>query len=177
MTAWNDWYHVTGNTYGTWLPGDPRGWREKDHKKHVDGDYKSPPPAGTGERLLGCSRGAMKHDAVQLDLAQCVIAGQAMAAYLLGKSFDVIVLSLDAIHFHLLGRFPDGQVRRPAGHAKVNAYYRLRDSGRRGKLWAKSCGVTPIADRAHQVRAFNYIRQHEQVGAWVWTFEQGVYWE
>ena len=22
---WNDWYHITCNTYGTWLRGDPRG--------------------------------------------------------------------------------------------------------------------------------------------------------
>ncbi|MGH7177977.1 MAG: hypothetical protein ACREJC_11395, partial [Tepidisphaeraceae bacterium] len=22
---WNDWYHVMAHTYGTWLPGDPRG--------------------------------------------------------------------------------------------------------------------------------------------------------
>ena len=51
MAAWNNWYHVNGNTYGTWLPGDPRGWRERGHKKHVDGDYKSPPPAGSGDAM------------------------------------------------------------------------------------------------------------------------------
>ena len=33
MPAWNGWYHVTGNTYGTWLPGDPRGWRECHRKR------------------------------------------------------------------------------------------------------------------------------------------------
>ena len=134
MIAWNDWYHVTGHTYGTWLPGDPRGWREKRRKRHVDGDYRTPPPAGTGEGLLGHSRRAMKHDAIQLDPAQRTVAGQAMIAFLLGKGFEIIAFSLDGIHFHLLGRFPDRQVRRPVGHAKVNAYYRLRDAGCQGKV-------------------------------------------
>ena len=177
MTAWNDWYHVTGHTYGTWLPGDPRGWREKRHKRHVDGDYRTPPAAGTGEGLLDHSRRAMKHDAVQLDPVQRVIAAQAMVAFLLGKGFEIIAFSLDAIHFHLLGRFDQGKVRLPVGHAKVNAYYRLRDAGYQDKVWGRSCGVRPIDDRDHQVRVFNYIREHEQVGAWVWTHEEGVYWE
>ena len=143
----------------------------------MDGDYKTPPPPGTGEGLLARSRRAMKHDAVQLDPAQRVISGQAMIAFLLGKGLDVIAFSLDAIHLHLLGRFADGQVTRPIGHAKVNAYYRLRDAGRRGKVWGRSCGVRPIVDRDHQVRVFNYIREHERVGAWVWTHEEGIYWE
>ena len=52
MTAWNNWYHVNGNTYGTWLPGDPRGWRERGHKKHVAGDYKNPPPPDRANRCI-----------------------------------------------------------------------------------------------------------------------------
>jgi len=39
MEPWNHWYHVNGNTYGTWLPGDPRGWRSYKHKRHVEGEY------------------------------------------------------------------------------------------------------------------------------------------
>ncbi len=42
MPAWRNWYHVSCNTYGTWLPGDPRGWRERKHKKHVDGEQVRP---------------------------------------------------------------------------------------------------------------------------------------
>jgi hypothetical protein len=42
--AWNDWYHVVVHVYGSWLRGDPRGWRARHHREHVDGDYKNPPP-------------------------------------------------------------------------------------------------------------------------------------
>ena len=66
MAAWNNWYHVNGNTYGTWLPGDPRGWRERGHKKHVAGDYKSPPPAGSGDGMQRYAKGLMKQPPVHL---------------------------------------------------------------------------------------------------------------
>ena len=36
---WNDWYHVMCHTYGTWLPGDPKGFRTRHHREQVEGDY------------------------------------------------------------------------------------------------------------------------------------------
>ena len=58
-TAWNRWYHVTCNTYGTWLRGDPRGWRERHHRRHVEGDYKHRPAPGTGQDELALSKALM----------------------------------------------------------------------------------------------------------------------
>jgi hypothetical protein len=49
--GWNSWHHCTGSTYGAWLRGDPPGWRSKQHREHVDGDYKRPPPAGRYKEL------------------------------------------------------------------------------------------------------------------------------
>src|SRR3954468_9029001 len=62
-TPWNNWYHCMGNTYGTWLPGDPRGFRTRLHREHVEGDYRNPPKedyrqrAGASRRTLGDVRG------------------------------------------------------------------------------------------------------------------------
>ena len=42
MLPWNDWYHCTTHTYGSWLRGDRRGWRARHHREHVQGDYKNP---------------------------------------------------------------------------------------------------------------------------------------
>jgi hypothetical protein len=33
------WYHVIISTYGGWLHGDPRGFRTRHHRAHVEGDY------------------------------------------------------------------------------------------------------------------------------------------
>ena len=45
-TAWHGWFHIIGNTYGTWVRGDPKGFRTLHHREHIEGDYKHPPPPG-----------------------------------------------------------------------------------------------------------------------------------
>ena len=176
MIAWNGWYHVNGGTYGTWLPGDPRGWREKHHKRHVEGDYRNPPPAGSGAALHDFARGMLKCPPVHLDAERREIAGRALVEMLVMQEIEVLALCVDAVHFHLLARFPDGKVRPCVGRAKKHAYHCLRDRRHVGKLWGRLCHVKPVSDRSHQVKVFNYIRNHENKRAWVRTFRQGVYW-
>ena len=176
MGAWRGWYHVSGNTYGTWLPGDPRGWREKRHRRHVAGDYRNPPPPGSGDRALDHSRRLLKHPPVRFDPAQREAAGRALVEMLLLQEIEVLALSMDAVHYHILARFRDKQVRTHVGRAKKHAYFRLRERWPVRKVWERLCHVTPIADRSHQVNVFRYIRSHADKGAWVWTFREGVYW-
>jgi len=176
MTAWNNWYHVNGNTYGTWLPGDPRGWRERAHKKHVAGDYKNPPPAGSGDPLHQHAKGLLRQPPVHLTTEQRAIAGKALVTMLMKQQIELLALSLDAIHFHLLGRFPNPKVRPVVGRAKKHAYFELRDHGFVGHLWGAGANVVPINDRKHQLNVFGYIGDHKLKGAWVWTFREGVYW-
>ena len=78
MGAWNGWYHITVGTYGTWLPGDERGWRSRHHRQHVDGDYKKPPAEGKYDSLKGSSQSRLTNAAVLLTPDQRRIAGQAM---------------------------------------------------------------------------------------------------
>ena len=63
---WNDWYHVTVSTYGAWLPGDPRGWRSRHHREHVDGDYQYPPPPGKYDTLHRAATKSMKRQPIVL---------------------------------------------------------------------------------------------------------------
>jgi hypothetical protein len=177
MTAWNHWYHVTSNTYGTWLPGDPRGWRERGHKKHVEGDYKNPPPHGSGEEVYRRAGSLLAQPPVHLDVAQREMAGRALVEMLLQQGIEILAVSLGAIHFHALGRFTDRQVRPRVGRAKKHACFKLREQGFRGRLWETGSGVLPIADRQHQLNVFGYIVRHAEEGAWVWTFREGLYWE
>ena len=118
MSAFNDWHHVNGNTYGTWLPGDPRGWRERGHRKHCKGDYRSPPPKGSGDKLHQHARSLLTKPPVRLNAPQQVLAGRALVEMLVRQDIELLTLCLDDIHFHLLGRFPDAQVRPVVGRAK-----------------------------------------------------------
>jgi len=176
MAAWNGWYHVNGNAYGTWLPGDARGWRTKGHKTHVDGDYKRPPPPGSGDSLHAYAQKQLKQAPVHLAATQRELAGKALVEMLLHQQIEVIILSLDAIHFHLLGRFRDAKVRPRVARAKKHATFLLRDQGHVGRVWSEKGKVTEIADRQHQVNVFQYIHRHREKGAWLWTFREGLYW-
>jgi len=40
--AGNTWNPINGNTYGTWLRGDARGWRARQNREHYEGDDKKP---------------------------------------------------------------------------------------------------------------------------------------
>lgn len=173
MKAWNDWYHVNGNTYGTWLRGDPRGWRARKHREHVEGDYRDPPPPGTYDALHARSQSLMKRSAVRLDPRQRRVALTALVEKLVEVGAQPIALSVDSVHYHILARFPDARIRHHVGLAKKHASHVLREHGLPGAVWAKRCRVLPISDRAHQVSAFRYIVRHAGQGASVWTYRDG----
>ena len=176
MGAWNGWYHVTGSTCGTWLPGDPRGWRTRKHRRHVEGDYKSPPPPGQDAALLHAAQERLTQPPVHLDVDQRRIGGQAAVEKLVHQGIEVLAFSLDAVHLHILGRFQDDTIRHVVGRAKKHAYHELRRAGHGGKVWARRCRAEPILDRRHQVNTYRYILGHASKGAWVWSFKQGLYW-
>src|SRR5204862_5246205 len=97
VEPWNDWYHVTNHVYGSWLRGDPRGWRSRHHREHVDGDYKNPPPKGKYDALLEYSKSLMKRDPVKInrDLRQFVL--DAIVEKLLANNITTVIACLDSI--------------------------------------------------------------------------------
>lgn len=113
---WNDWYHINGNTYGTWLRGDPRGWRARHHREHVEGDYKNPPPPGTYDRLHASSKRLMakaNRVPVRLSTQARRVACQTMVESLLAHGVELVAISVDDHHYHLLARFTKA---RPLAH-------------------------------------------------------------
>jgi len=89
---------------------------------------------------------------------------------------EVLALSMDAIHYHILARFNNKQVRTQVERAKLHAYHLLCAQWQMKKIWSRLSHVKPITDRAHQLRVFQYISNHKSQGAWVWTFRDGLYW-
>jgi len=176
MKPWKGWYHINGNTYGTWLRGDPRGWRARHHREHCDGDYKNPPPPGKYDALYQQSKRLMKHNPVLLDRAAQELAGRALVEMLDMQNIPVIALSLDKRHYHILAKFPDNKVRPVIGRAKKHAYHVLRNQGHQGPVWGKRARVLPVRNRQHQVNVYHYIIDHQKRGSWVWTFKEGLHW-
>lgn len=136
---WNDWYHCNGNTYGTWLPGDERGWRSRHHRTHCEGDYRNPPPAERDAGLRAFVARAMKREPVSLDWRSRIIACNEIASTLQWHRIEVIAIAITAVHFHVLARCPDRQPRKWLGIAKKNTARLLSDQGlvEAGGVWAK----------------------------------------
>lgn len=164
---WNDWYHVTASTYGTWLRGDPRGWRSRHHREHVDGDYKDPPPKGKYDKLHEYSKRLMKRDPVRIRKELRHIVVDEMVSRLRQEGIEVILACFDDHHWHGLARFPDHNVRHYVGLAKKHTSHLLRqlDLMPPGGIWAKRCKPIPISSRFHQLKVVSYILKHEKRGA------------
>lgn len=175
MRAWHDWYHVNGSTYGTWLPGDPRGYRTRHHREHIEGDYRNPPPPGRYDAVLARSQELMRRDAVWLSPEAQRVACDEIASDLVSRLIVVLAVAVDSHHYHVLARFPDHRPRHWIGLAKKRSAAELSRRGLAapGGVWSVRCKVSPIADRSHQINAFRYILDHASRGAATWTFRRG----
>jgi hypothetical protein len=163
------WYHVVASTYGAWLYGDPRGFRTRHHREHVEGDYKNPPPPGRYADLERQSRESLKCPPVILPRHLREVVGRAIIERLTGLGALVVCISVSGQHIHLLAKMRIRGARWMMGKAKRHVWFVLRDKGWVGKVWGKGCKPTPVRDRAHQLNVYRYIMRHASQGAWVWS--------
>ncbi|REJ97547.1 MAG: hypothetical protein DWQ34_01810 [Planctomycetota bacterium] len=162
------WFHVTLGTYGSWLPGDPRGFRTRKHRLHVDGDYKNPPPPGKFDEMHARSRQLMNYPATKLAMPERRTVGDALRERFDQLTCAVRCLAVSAQHAHVLTKLPPPETETYVGHAKRHAWYALRDASRSVKLWAKRARIDPVKNDAHLIAAHRYILRHADQGAYVW---------
>jgi hypothetical protein len=164
------WFHVTTHTYGAWLHGDPRGFRTRHHREHVEGDYKKPPPKGTYDADFTRSKLSLKQPPVILTPEWRRVIGEAIRDRLIELGAELLCVSVSGQHVHYQARMPYLYPRKWTGFAKKHAWHVAVEQGWSGQLWAKRSKANPIKDRAHQVNTFYYILDHASEGAWVWNF-------
>jgi hypothetical protein len=172
---WNDWFHCMGHTYGTWLPGDPRSFRTRHHREHIEGDYKHPPPKGKYDARHEYAKRLMKRDPIFLTVEQRILIVRLLVESLQRRNFEVPVASVTDVHFHILARFPDHDPRRWVGIAKKESshYAKEADLAPDGGLWAVRTKSLPVNDRGHQINTAKYIYDHRLEGGAVW-FRNGI---
>ena len=164
------WYHVILTTYGAWLYGDPRGFRTRHHREHIEGDYKNPPPPGTFAHGEQRSRDSLKQPPVVIPPNLRQVVGLAIKERLTGLGALLIAIAVARQHAHILVKMPMRQRRAWPGVAKRHAWFVLRGHGWKSKLWGKRGKAVPIRDRAHQLNVYHYIERHARQGAWVWLW-------
>lgn len=191
MGAWNGWYHLMSNTFGTWLPGDPRGFRTRKHREHVEGDYKNPPPAGKYDARYSRSIKRLKRPQVRLNVQSRIVAVEAIRHAMVDvHELDVLSIAVSSQHAHVLVRLPVSSKPVPLRHglretdparffmgiAKERSAKKLAAVGlvAPGGVWAKRGKIVPITERKHQVNVYRYILKHVKEGAVVWSFKNGM---
>ncbi|MEM9881903.1 MAG: hypothetical protein AAF800_03160 [Planctomycetota bacterium] len=183
------WCHCVAGTYGSWLPGDPRGFRTRGHREHVEGDYKSPPEEDYSVRHA-VAREKMSGNAVVLSTAARQVVRLEVVDSLLRRDVELLAVAVAATHLHVLGRFPCGKkptfgerglpatsavkdpVRHFMGQAKQWSAKRLKHEGliSAPHVWAKRGKIVRVRDRPHQLNVLRYILRHADEGAAVWSW-------
>jgi hypothetical protein len=162
------WFHVILTTYGAWLPGDPRGFRTRHHREHVDGDYKNPPPAGRYEGLAKHSREALVRPPATFARDLRPEIAQSLRERLENLGATLACIAVAGKHVHLLVKLPKAETRKWIGMAKQHAWQERRSRGDNRKIWAQKAKFVPVRDRAHQLNVYRYIIAHERQGAYGW---------
>ena len=166
---------VTINTYGTWLPGDPRGFQTRHGREHV------PPPtrfAKPGEPTYNASEyeGLYQHarrisgDAMLFDspMQQRVLA--CLVEHVAQLDIVPRVLSLGSWHAHLVAQFGRLKIRKTMGWLKGRATNMLRREGWTRSVWAGGCDRRSKASPEALRNAIQYVRDHAKKGALVYEW-------
>ncbi|HET6426265.1 MAG TPA: hypothetical protein VFG20_21415 [Planctomycetaceae bacterium] len=169
MPAPRVWFHLIISAYGSWLPGDPRGFRTRHHRDHVDGDYKSPPPVGIYDELHDANQQSLTQPATVIPTTLRPIVGSALRDRFNEAGGRVLAISCGGQHAHIQVQLDAGDARVPLRNAKRTATYAARNAGFEPKLWAIRGKIIRIRDRAHQQNVYRYILDHAHEGAWVWS--------
>ncbi len=161
-------YHIIFCTYGSWLPGDPRGFRTRHHRMHVEGDYKNPPSPGIYEGLHAYVEGHMKKSSVTIPSSLRPIIARACIEQFAKEGIEVVVMSVGGQHVHITALCLQSGLKQAVGRAKKVSSHRICTQIP-GKVWAAGCKLVLVRDDEHWANVLKYIRNHKD--AWVWSAE------
>ena len=167
------WRHVIINTHCSWLHGDQRGFRSRDHRIHSSGDYKNRPPKGEHANLHRHQRERSANPiTIPPDLRETIC--HAFAESLLQSGHRCVLASVSATHLHAIVELPDNiiAIRAIVGAAKRIASRAVKNH-LPGQLWSRGGEYRRIKDNPHFANAYDYVRDGQEDGAHLWTCEEG----
>jgi len=126
-------WHLIWNTYGTWLPGDARGWRRR-------GDPVRHDPDPTLEAAV---RAALRFPPLYFDDPQRVVAADAVAASCARRGWDLHAIAVQRAHVHVAVTAPHAakQVQRALKADATRALVKREPALGARVVWGRSCRV------------------------------------
>jgi REP element-mobilizing transposase RayT len=167
------WYHVIWNTLSSWLPGDPRGFRNREHRIHSSGDYKSPPPPGEHEGLLSYNE-ARARDRVVIPYELRPIIADAIVDATERREIECAALSVSSEHVHALMQLPPRykDAHSLIGKIKTIASLAVREQ-LPGSIWSRGCALKVTTSEHHWSATANYILNKQERGSYLWDPKGG----
>jgi hypothetical protein len=178
------WWLVTWSTYGSWLPGDPRGfqtWRGKEYvpppKRYAKAGEATYNAAIYSQRLQE-SKSTMTGEVVHLSIAhrQCVL--NAVIEQIRKLPLIPAALSVSREHCHLLSKFGALKIRPTIGVLKGEATKALREAGLScERIWSRECHPKSKREGHEFEIALRYVKNHETENAatHIWPAFQGIF--
>ncbi len=165
---WENWHHCMVHTYGTWLPGDDRGWHERNHHEHVNGDYKHPPkPTNFSHGRLNHSKDIMRHDPFLIPPLDRERFGSWLLDSFRHQVVPIACLAVTETNFHSLLQYDGDNCKIMLGRVKAHVMIQWGNrevdrGGERRPIWAGGSLPKPIHNKQHGVKVFQYILDHEK---------------
>jgi REP element-mobilizing transposase RayT len=127
-------YFITFRCYGTWLPGDDRGW--VDRRANTYDSAVRDGHAG----LLSTAQSALAHESVILDRQRRTIVDRTVREVCAYRAWTLHALNVRTNHVHLVVTAPRSAPEQVMSILKAWSTRRLREAGLvspSGKLWAR----------------------------------------
>jgi hypothetical protein len=135
---------VTTTAYGTWLPGDLRGYV---HRGEI---------LPSNPRLLKAARSLMKSESVLFSAADRDCLVKAIIAAASEFKYRLTDLTVEAWHLHWIVSHGDDPPDKMVARLKS----RMRQALNRGRIWTKSYCGTPLDEESAIDNARSYIAKH-----------------
>jgi REP element-mobilizing transposase RayT len=162
------WFHIQWSTFGAWLPGDPRGFRNHQHRIHSHGNYKDPPPTGEHRGLHGYSRRVMHKPAITLDPGAKAVILDSIVAVSRKNDIHLRCIAVSTNHVHTLVRIDPDRITAIVGSLKRSSSHAIRNA-LPGCVWAGRHRVDAVRDHEYLTNVEAYILTHcrkERAATW-----------
>lgn len=167
------WWLVTWTTFGSWLPGDPRGFRTWRGEQDIPPPqrYSKPgDPVYDPAKYIGLyqqAQRALTQPPVLLSDEEVKQAASAIVAEIPLTPVTPSIFSLGTVHAHLLAKFRKS-IRMTVGRLKFAATKRLHENGFTLKrVWSRGSHMSSKEASADAQAAFRYVERHRLEGAFV----------
>jgi len=170
------WQHVVINTRCSWLHGDQRGFRSREHRINSNGDYKNPPPEEEHAQLYKY-HSERSSEPVSFDFVVRIMILEAFVKKIVSLGYRIIACSVGDDHLHALVELVNeyDRMKKEVGKCKQKASHAVRKL-LPGNIWSEGGEFNRIRDPQHLENTYGYIRTKQEAGTVVWSHSEDENW-